>query len=109
MPNPNPLAPLSKLRDRVAAAVKARGLILQQFVVIPGGDPNGPHRAQIVLVPDDDWKPGEAPIVSDPEFERVMREAELAEEEARAAEVRDGLTTLRDDLMDPRGGIGLDD
>jgi hypothetical protein len=108
MPKPNPLAPLSKLRDRVAAAVKARGLILQQFVVIPGADPNGPHRAQIVLVPDEDWKPGEEPVVSDPEFERVMREAELADKERDAAEVRDGLTSLRNDLQDPRGGIGLD-
>lgn len=108
MPNPSPLAPLSKLRDRVAAAVKARGLILQQFVVIPGGDPKGPHRAQIVLVPDEDFKPGEEPTVSDPEFDRVMREAELAEKEAKAAEVSDGLTTLRDDLQKPGGGIGLD-
>lgn len=105
---PNPLAPLSKLQQRVAAALKARGLILHQFAVFPGADPNGPHRVQMVMLPDEDFKPGEEPVVSDPEFERVMREAELAEEEARAAEVRDGLTALRNDLQDPRGGIGLD-
>lgn len=107
MPNPNPLAPIAKLRDRVAAAMKAKGLILQQFIVIPGADPAGPHRAQVVLTIDEDFKPDEPPV-NDPEFERVMKEAEMAEKEQAAAAARDGLTDLRDSLKDPRGGIGLD-
>lgn len=109
----NPLAPIAKLRDRVAAAVKARGLILTQFVVIPGGSPEGPHRVQVVLMVDEDFKPDAAvPTVDDPEFERVMREAEEAEREAEAQALKEKLTDLREnlqsDLQDPRGGIGLD-
>lgn len=109
MPKPNPLAPLAKLRDRVAAAARAKGLVLQQFVVVPGNDPEGPHRAQVVLLLDEDWKPEAEPeTTADPDFDRVMREAEEAEREAAARKVQEGLESLRSDLQKPGGGIGLD-
>lgn len=105
---PQELPALARIHELVVKTAQDHGLIVRQFFVVPNMNPKGPHVAHIVTGADPDFeKPAEA--VSDPEFDKVIRDAEAAEREQQAEEARDNLTKLRDTLDDRNRGIGLDD
>lgn len=107
-PEAQPLPALARLHVLVAEAASKRGLLLRQFYVVPNMNPEGPHMASIVagLDPDFEKQPEQ---VADPEFEKVIRDAEKAEQEQQAEKARESLSKLRDTLSDRNKGIGLDD
>lgn len=102
----NPLAPVSRLAQRLAHDAKAIGLRLVTFHVAPNTDPNGPHTVQAIFteLPDDE-RP--EPKIDLSAFEGEMGETGDRDEEA-AAKLRAELTELEEDLRRPDGGIGLD-
>jgi hypothetical protein len=107
-PEPQELPALARIHELVAKTAQDHGLIVRQFFIVPNINPTGPHVAHIVTEANPDFeKPVEA--TPDPEFEKVIREAEAAEREQKAAEARENLTKLRDTLGDRNKGIGLDD
>lgn len=103
-----PLPALSRIMQRVMEVAGKHGLRINHFGIHPNLEPDGPHYAHVIHTLDDDWKP-ETEQEADPEFERVIREAEEAERQAAQEEARAKLTDLRDSLRDPSRGIGLDD
>lgn len=111
MAEQHPLAPLATVHRRLADLTTKDGILLRTFAAIIPRDTDGTFAVQGVWVLDEDWKPSDAPEeeVSDPEFERVIKEAEDAEREQKATEAREQLSKLRDELKDPSKGIGLDD
>lgn len=105
----NPMRPLSILYGRLANESGQDGLILHAFVVLPNIDPELVGVVQGMFLNDPDWTPpDENAPVSDPEFEKVIADAEKAEREQKADEARESLTRLRDDLKHRDKGIGLD-
>jgi hypothetical protein len=53
----NPLAPLVKIRGNLANVVSEHGLRIEQFVVIPGKNPQGPHRVSVKMFTTEDDQP----------------------------------------------------
>lgn len=106
---PQELPALSKIMTLATKAAADRGLHGERFSVQPNFDPAGPHHASIMYFVDDDWIPPGAEQEADPEFEKVIRDAEIAEREQKAEEARASLADLRDTLKDKNKGIGLDD
>lgn len=107
-PEPQELPKLARLHELTAKAAQDHGLVVRQFFIGPSINPDGPHVAHIVTCVDPNFeKP--AATEADPEFEKVIRDAEAAEREQKAAEARKSLERLRDDLTDRNKGIGLDD
>lgn len=106
-PEPLPLPALAKLHELAAKAATDRGLIVRQFFMFPNIDPDGPHLVHVITQPDPDFEKVEQ--TSDPEFDRVMREAEMAEQEEKTAKARESLTALRESLDDKNKGLGFDD
>jgi hypothetical protein len=104
------LKPLAVVHKRLRDETAADGVQLRTFVLLVPDHPDGPFAVQGVWLLDEDWTPpGEdAAKDADPEFERVIREAEQAEAEEKATKAREGLSKLRDELKDPSKGIGLD-
>lgn len=107
-PEAQPLPALARIHVLVAQSAQNRGLILRQFFIAPGIQADGPHIAQIIVGANPDF---EAPIEAtpDPDFEKVIREAEQAERDQEAEKARENLTKLRDTLGDRNRGLGLDD
>lgn len=108
-PEDQELRALAKLHELVHGLAHKRGLILRQMPVFPNVNPDGPHLVHIITSPDPDFDKDAAETVSDPDFDRVMREAQMAEQEQKAEEARQSLERLRDNLSDRNKGIGLDD
>lgn len=108
-PEDAPIPALSKLKALTAERTTARGLDLRGFLIDPNLIPAGPHHVQVIVSLNDEWDANATAQEADPEFDRVIREAEQAEMAEKAAEARSNLEALRDTLSDRSKGIGLDD
>lgn len=107
----NPMEPFSIIRQRFTKEVQDVGLNVHAFAVLPDLDPDAVHTCQVIVMADDEWKPADErdDAVSDPEFEKVIADAEKAEREQKQIEQREQLEQLREDLRkNPSKGIGLD-
>jgi hypothetical protein len=98
----NHLAPLFRLRKRTGEEADKIGFSMRQFAVVPGMEEGGPHHVHAVFVLAEEKPPS---IDDDPEFKALLEGQEKAERERRAAEQREGLQELRDQLKKPGEGI----
>lgn len=106
-PKEHPLAPLTRIRQRISEQAGERGLKLHGLAVVPAKDPDGPHQAQVVLVLDDD-KPDVVIVrggTGDREFDELMEGSAKAADEERAKAAREDLEHLREQLKDPNKGF----
>ncbi len=103
----NPLELLAKLKVRFLDEARKKGFIVPDFSILPNENPDGPHLVRTMLLADPEFAP--ETVVEDPEFDRVVREAEEAERDAKLAEARKNMESLRDTLSDPSKGLGFED
>lgn len=98
------MEPIARLGRRLRDEAKDEGLTLMRFSVDPNLD-GEVHEATAVFFIDED-----APErVEDPEFDALIAGQIKAEQEAKAAQARENMERLRDDLADPSKGLGFDD
>lgn len=98
------MEPIARLGRRLRDETKDEGLQLMRFSVDPNLD-GEVHEATAVFFIDED-----APAkTSDPEFEALIAGQIKAEQEAKAAQARQNMEQLRNDLSDPSKGLGFDD
>lgn len=108
----HPIAPLSRLAGRASEALREQGIDMVSFLIQPGADPSGPHRAQLMLTlrPEDDKPPVDEHAEADDEIFGKLTEGHASQtQQERAERAREGLRDLADDLKNPNRGIGLDD
>jgi hypothetical protein len=102
----NELDPIIRLGRRLRDETKGIGLSMTRFSVEPNLD-GDVHDATAMFFMDD-----EIPGVSgepDPEFDALIQGQLEAERNAKAAQARKSLENMREDLRDPRNGLGFDE
>lgn len=107
----HPMAPLTRLGQRVKEAGDKRGLRLHGFAGAPNStDPQGPHKAQIVFVTSDSGLTPKVDPQAEADFQSIVDSDARTSSERSAERSREDLEKLRDELRhDPSKGIGLDD
>jgi hypothetical protein len=105
------MGPLGKLKKRLGADthVPEVGVDMPQFLVSPNDDADGPHHVRAIFVICEGAGEGQQPVEIPKELEEQLRNAPVASSEERADAARKDLQKLREELKDPRKGIGLDD
>lgn len=98
------IEPIVRLGRRLRDEAKGIGLEMARFSVDPNLD-GQVHEASAMFFLDD----GAPEITPDPEFDAMIAGQLQAEQEARAQKAREDLESLRDDLNDPKKGLGFDD
>lgn len=89
------MGPLGVLRQRTVEVFARHGLKVEHFAVAPGAATEGPHEVHVVASLADNNE-----VPDDPEFGRVMREAQDADIESKSQEA---LSNLRQRLANPGG------
>ena len=104
------LGPLGKIKKRLHADthVPEIGVDMPQFLVSPADEADGTHHIRAIFTICEGTGEAQQTVEIPKELEEQLRNAPVASSEERADAARKDLEKLREELKDPKKGIGLD-
>lgn len=98
----NPLSDLVTIRGNLGRIVKEHGLQIDHYLVVPGPNPEGPHRVMVIM-----HIGGEQPDSMDLQFNEIVKNEEDAKRKEHRAEQFQSFTEDLDEIDDDLSGGGL--